>query len=215
MRLIREGFLFVVWLLLGWMWLMFVSLIIAGIVAFTIEYFLVTPSSPPFVGYLLSGMSLFAAALAALFSTVRTKRLGRGVLVAALVLGTLDVATSLLTRFGANVPRIGYSVIIGGASLGIGSQLVNGVALLAAVALFAFSREVDASENRKAVAAQSDDAGTIDTRELELSSEKTAARPAPPEEPPQLTAGDEPAEGESVDEAQPVDESRSATSFTT
>lgn len=140
MRFIREAIRFVVWLLIGWLWLLVVSLVIAGIVAFTVEYFLVTPSSPPFVGYLVSGLSLFGAALIALFSTARVERLGRGVLAATFLLGTLDVATSLLTRFGATVPRIGYSIAIGGTSLSIGSQLVNGVALLAGAGVFVFVR---------------------------------------------------------------------------
>jgi hypothetical protein len=152
MRFVREALLFVLWLFLGWLWLMVASLVIAGLVAFTIEYFLVSPSTPAFVGYLISGLSLFAATLIVLFSTAKTKRLGRGVLVAVLALGVLDVATSLLTRFGAEVPRVGYTLVLGGSSPGIGSQLVNGVALLSGAAVFLFVRELDAAEKRRSAA---------------------------------------------------------------
>ncbi len=149
-RVFREAFRFLWWLFVGWLWLTFVSLVVAAAVAFTIEYFLVPPSAPPYVGYLVSGLSLFAATLLVLFSTGRTKRLGRGVLTAVLLLGALDVVTSLLTRFGADIPRVGYSVVLTGASAGIGAQLVNGVALLAGAAVFLFVRQLDTSEQRGA-----------------------------------------------------------------
>ncbi len=146
MKAVREAVLFVAWLLVGWLWLMVASLLVAGVVAFTIEYFLVSASSPPFASYLLSGLSLFVAALLALFTTVRAKRLNRGVLTAVFLLGALDVATSLLTRFGQPVPRVGYSFMLAGMSVSIGAQLVNGVALVAAGVLFVFIGRLNAEE---------------------------------------------------------------------
>jgi signal transduction histidine kinase len=141
---------FIGWLIAGWAWLMFVSLLVGGFVAFTVEYFFVSPSSPLWAGYLVSGLSAFAATLAALFSTGRTKRLWLGVLTAALLLGTADVVTALLTRFGVDVPRVGFLTLLAGTSVGVGAQLVNGVALLAASAVFVFVRQFDAAEKRQA-----------------------------------------------------------------
>jgi hypothetical protein len=202
MRLIRESLLFVVWLFLGWLWLMVASLLIGGLVAFTIEYFFVTPSSPPFVGYLVSGLSLFAAALLVLFSTAQTKRLGRGALVAILALGMLDVATSLLTRFGYEVPRIGYTFALSGASLGIGSQLVNGVALLAGAAVFLFVRSLGAAESSRTAPAE-DAGGASDVESTE--------NEAPGES--QASVADEVAEEHPNEDAARVDANEAATSY--
>jgi hypothetical protein len=150
MRVVRDVLSFFWWLFLGWLWLMLVSLLVGGLVAFTVEYFLVSPSSPPYVGYMISGLSAFAATSIALFSVTRAQRLVRGVLVAAIILGAADVVTALLTRFGMNVPRVGFLALLGGSSVGVGAQLVNGVALLAASGLFIFVRELDSAEKRKA-----------------------------------------------------------------
>lgn len=141
MRFVRAALSFAVWLVLGWLWLMFVALVIGGLVAFTIEYLLVSASPPAWTGYLVSGLTLLAAALVALFSTVRTRRLGLTVLVWVLLIGAINTATALLTRFGVVVPRLGY-LALADSSAGTGTLLVNGVALLAAGGLFIFIREI-------------------------------------------------------------------------
>jgi hypothetical protein len=148
MRVVRAVVSFVLWVFLGWLWLMFVSLLVGGFVAFTVEYFLVSPSSPPYVNYLVSGFSAMVATVIALFSVSRRNRLVTGVLVAALVLGTADAVTALLTRFGVAVPRLGFLALLGGSSVGVGAQLVNGVALLAGAGVFVFVRQYDAARAR-------------------------------------------------------------------
>ncbi len=158
MRIVREAFSFVVWLVIGWAWLMVVSLFVGGIVAFSIEWMFVTPSSPPVTNYLLSGLALFAAALISLFTTSRTGRFGRGVLAAVFLVGIVDVASALLTRFGVDVGRFGLNFVIAGTSIGVGAQLVNGVALLVGGALFVFVRNLDRAQSTSAEAAGADEA---------------------------------------------------------
>ncbi len=148
MRFVRAALAFVVWLVLGWLWLMLVALVVGGVVALTIQYFFMSGAAPAYAAYLISGLTLFVAGLLALFSSARSARLGRAVLIWAVVIGVLDTATALLIRFGVDVPRLGYLLVLSDASAGIGSQLVNGVALLAATGVFMFVRSLNAAEKR-------------------------------------------------------------------
>ena len=186
MKVIRSAISFVAWLFVGWLWLLFVSLLVGGVVAFTIEYFLVSPSSPAYVGYLISGLSVFAATLLALFATRRTKRLVTGVLVAAVALGAADVITALLAHFGADVPRFGFLSVLGGSSPGVGAQLVNGVALLAGSAVFLFARELDAAERRKTAAdgaaVASESAATSAASDVAATADEPSGEAAPADE---------------------------------
>lgn len=198
MRAIRAVISFVVWLFLGWLYLMAVSLVIGGVFAFTVEYFLVSASSPAYVGYLVSGLATFAAGSTALFSTARTKRLVRGVLVAALLLGAADVITALVTRFGTVVPRVGYTLLLVGSSFGVGAQLVNGVALLASVALFVFVRELNRSEQRSAETAEIEPAAATAPEEQDRVTETGLPEPKDSAEPAGESLVEPVTEGDSV-----------------